>query len=163
MYQIARQRLQRLIDLDHSHLMRNSRIGLEKECLRVNKQGSIAQTPHPRTLGAALTHPYITTDYAEALIEFITPPYHHIRQALDFLQNIKAPVLSLMATPDAPWSSEQKTAARKKAIAHGRYETIAGHHHFHMDIPEQIAETIQSFILANDTTPSNRGQNEQPD
>lgn len=84
-------------------------------------------------------------------------------QALDFLQNIEAPVLSLMATPDAPWSSEQKTAARKKAIAHGRYETIAGHHHFHMDIPEQIAETIQSFILANDTTPSTRGQNEQPD
>ena len=87
MYQIAHQRLRKLIALDHSHLMRNSRIGVEKECLRVNKQGSITQTPHPKTLGASLTHPYITTDYSEALIEFITPPYHHIRQALDFLRD----------------------------------------------------------------------------
>ena len=87
MYQTARQRLQKLIDLEHSHLMRNSRIGLEKECLRVNKEGRITQTPHPKDLGAALTHPYITTDYSEALIEFITPPYHHIRQTLDFLRD----------------------------------------------------------------------------
>jgi len=86
-YQTARQRLQKLIDLEHSHLMRNSRIGVEKECLRVNKEGRISQTPHPKDLGAALTHPYITTDYSEALIEFITPPYHHIRQTLDFLRD----------------------------------------------------------------------------
>jgi len=86
-YQTARQRLQKLIDLEHSHLMRNSRIGVEKECLRVNKEGRITQTPHPKQLGAALTHPYITTDYSEALIEFITPPYHHIRQTLDFLRD----------------------------------------------------------------------------
>ncbi|MEN8762702.1 MAG: glutamate--cysteine ligase [Thiogranum sp.] len=87
MYKTARQRLQKLIDLEHSHLMRNSRIGVEKECLRVNKEGRITQTPHPKDLGAALTHPYITTDYSEALIEFITPPYHHIRQTLDFLRD----------------------------------------------------------------------------
>ena len=43
MYKQARQRLQRLIDLKHSHLMRNSLIGVEKETLRVNKQGGIAQ------------------------------------------------------------------------------------------------------------------------
>ena len=47
MYKQARQRLRRLIDLKHSHLMRNSLIGVEKETLRVNKQGGIAQTPHP--------------------------------------------------------------------------------------------------------------------
>jgi glutamate--cysteine ligase len=67
--------------------MRNSAIGLEKECLRVNREGSIAQTPHPRSLGSALTHPYITTDYSEALMEFITPPFHEIRRALDFLRD----------------------------------------------------------------------------
>jgi glutamate--cysteine ligase len=67
--------------------MRNSAIGLEKETLRVNKSGSIAQTPHPIALGSALTHPYITTDYAEAMMEFITPPLHSIREALDFLRD----------------------------------------------------------------------------
>ena len=35
--------------------MRNSAIGVEKETLRVNREGGIAQTPHPRALGAALT------------------------------------------------------------------------------------------------------------
>ena len=67
--------------------MRNSATGVEKESLRVNKEGGIAQTPHPRALGSALTHPYITTDYSEALTEFITPPFHRISQALDFLRD----------------------------------------------------------------------------
>jgi glutamate--cysteine ligase len=88
-YAKAHQRLRRLTDLKQSQLMRNSSIGLEKESLRVNEAGSIAQTAHPRNLGSALTHPYITTDYSEALTEFITPPFHHIRQALDFLRDVQ--------------------------------------------------------------------------
>lgn len=87
MYQKARLRLNRLIGLRHSSLMRNSAIGVEKESLRVNEQGSIAHTRHPARLGSALTHPYITTDYSEALIEFITPPFRSIRESLDFLRD----------------------------------------------------------------------------
>lgn len=79
--------MQRLNALKHSHLLRNSAIGVEKESLRVNPEGGMAQTPHPLALGSALTHPYITTDYSEALTEFITPPFHHIPQVLDFLRN----------------------------------------------------------------------------
>ena len=48
--------------------------GYERECLRVDASGHLAQTPHPLTLGSKLTHPWITTDYGEALLEFITPP-----------------------------------------------------------------------------------------
>ncbi len=86
-YTRLQQRLQRLDALKHSRLLQNSAIGVEKESLRVNRKGSIAHTPHPRALGSALTHPYITTDYSEALTEFITPPFKHIRQVLDFLRN----------------------------------------------------------------------------
>ncbi|MFQ5642278.1 MAG: glutamate--cysteine ligase, partial [Thiogranum sp.] len=89
MYDTAHRRLRRLIDLRQSQLMRNSSIGVEKESLRVNEEGSIARTPHPHALGSALTHPYITTDYSEALTEFITPPFHHIRQVLDFLRDVQ--------------------------------------------------------------------------
>jgi glutamate--cysteine ligase len=85
-YYKLHQRLDRLIGLGHSQLMRNSAIGVEKESLRVNREGSIAQTPHPRSLGAALTHPYITTDYSEALMEFVTPPFCGVRDVLDFLR-----------------------------------------------------------------------------
>jgi glutamate--cysteine ligase len=60
---------------------------LEKESLRVSPDGSIAQTPHPRALGSALTHPFITTDYSEALLEFITPPLPALDQALAFLRD----------------------------------------------------------------------------
>ena len=66
------------------------RIGLEKETLRVQAAGSIAQTPHPRALGSALTHPYITTDYSEALLELVTPPFSEIRETLGFLQDLQA-------------------------------------------------------------------------
>src|ERR1700738_3434657 len=47
--------------------------GIEKESLRVTREGALAVTPHPRALGSALTHPSLTTDYSEALIELITP------------------------------------------------------------------------------------------
>jgi glutamate--cysteine ligase len=47
--------------------------GIERECLRVDASGQLALTPHPAALGSALTHPQITTDYSESLLEFITP------------------------------------------------------------------------------------------
>jgi glutamate--cysteine ligase len=52
----------------------NIKHGLERETLRVNETGTIASNPHPEALGAALTHEYITTDFSESLLEFITPP-----------------------------------------------------------------------------------------
>lgn len=59
--------------------------GLEKEGLRVHGQ-AIAQDDHPKNLGSTLTHPYITTDYSEALLEFITPVYRHAHDLLGSLQ-----------------------------------------------------------------------------
>lgn len=47
--------------------------GIEKESLRVTHEGRLAVTPHPPSLGSALTHPTLTTDYSEALLELITP------------------------------------------------------------------------------------------
>jgi glutamate--cysteine ligase len=46
--------------------------GVEKEGLRVEPDGSLALTPHPPGLGAALTHPHITTDFSESQLELIT-------------------------------------------------------------------------------------------
>jgi len=68
--------------------LRDSRIGLEKESLRVDMDGHIAATPHPKALGAALTHPYITTDFSEALLEFVTPPFADSDETLRFLEHL---------------------------------------------------------------------------
>ena len=71
-----------------ANLLRGGLKGLEKESLRVTPKGGIAQTPHPRALGAALTHPHITTDYSEALIELVTPPLTTPDATLEFLCDI---------------------------------------------------------------------------
>jgi glutamate--cysteine ligase len=54
-------------------LLRSGLRGIEKESLRVDGAGRLAETPHPRALGSALTHPQLTTDYSEALLEIVTP------------------------------------------------------------------------------------------
>jgi glutamate--cysteine ligase len=54
----------------------------------VDGHGQLALTPHPQALGAKLTHPWITTDYAEALLEFITPPSSEPGFPIDFLTDI---------------------------------------------------------------------------
>ncbi len=72
-----------------THLLTGGLKGIEKESLRISTAlGQIAQTPHPVKLCSALTHPHITTDYSEALLEFITPPYQNIEHTLDFMQQI---------------------------------------------------------------------------
>lgn len=64
------------------------RRGIEKEGLRVDDAGRIAQTPHPYGLGSKLTHPHITTDYSEALLEYITPVYCRPKDAMAFLGDL---------------------------------------------------------------------------
>lgn len=71
-----------------AQVLRGITRGYERECLRVDAQGQLATTPHPRALGSKLTHPWITTDYAEALLEFITPPSQDPAFPLDFLRDI---------------------------------------------------------------------------
>lgn len=81
-------RLKRFLTSDYVPLIKQGKIGLEKEGLRVDRLGRIAQTPHPQRLGSPLTHPYITTDYSEALLELITPPSDSGQQAIDFLHEL---------------------------------------------------------------------------
>lgn len=69
-------------------LLAGMRRGLEKESLRVTPDGRLATTPHHAGLGSALTHPWITTDYSEALIELITPATGSIAETLGFLDDI---------------------------------------------------------------------------
>ena len=59
--------------------------GIEKESLRVDSNGFLAQTSHPSVLGSALTNAFITTDFSEALLEFITPAFSATWEAQQFL------------------------------------------------------------------------------
>ncbi|WP_261833979.1 glutamate--cysteine ligase [Vibrio ishigakensis] len=62
--------------------------GVERETLRYNPDGYLATTPHPNTLGSPLTHEWITTDFSESLMEFITPVSRDISTLLSQLTDI---------------------------------------------------------------------------
>ena len=59
--------------------------GIERESLRVNRQGKLAHTPHPSWLGARSFHPYIQTDFCEFQMELITPVAKSTTEARRFL------------------------------------------------------------------------------
>ncbi|QOL26883.1 glutamate--cysteine ligase [Thalassotalea sp. LPB0316] len=68
--------------------------GIERETLRVLPRGELSYHPHYHALGSALTHDEITTDYAENLLEFITPVSQSPEQAVGQLADIQKFVLS---------------------------------------------------------------------
>ncbi|SDD34900.1 glutamate--cysteine ligase [Paraburkholderia lycopersici] len=69
---VLAQRLSVLGDGPHRDALTRGLRGIEKESLRVTRDGRLAMTAHAAALGSALTHPSLTTDYSEALIEIIT-------------------------------------------------------------------------------------------
>ncbi len=64
------------------------KFGLEKENVRVDKDGRLALTPHPEALGDKNTHPYITTDFSESQLEMVTPPLDTIAELNDFIATL---------------------------------------------------------------------------
>ena len=62
--------------------------GIEKESLRVNKEGFISDQSHSKGLGSSFTNPSITTDFAEALIEIVTPVYTDINELYKKLESL---------------------------------------------------------------------------
>ena len=142
--------------------------GIEKESLRMQSNGYLAQTPHPQALGSALMHPHITTDYSEALMELITPPLAHPQQALNFLRDLHVMVQQNLPEGETLWpmsmpcmldnNEENIPLAHygssnlgqfKTLYRHGlgvrygrRMQTIAGVH-YNISFPDRLFEAWQ--------------------
>ena len=89
---------QRLATL-HSHpeVLGKSLRGIEKEGLRVDATGTLSKRPHPAALGSALTHPRITTDYSEALLELITGTHSSVDNLMAELNEVHRVVATTLA------------------------------------------------------------------
>ena len=89
---MSKQQLKTILDkLDNPQtlpLLTQIQRGIERECLRLDSEGTLAQTAHPQALGSALCHPYITTDFSESLLEFVTPVFTEIDECVDFLKQL---------------------------------------------------------------------------
>lgn len=63
--------------------------GLEKENARVDREGKLALTPHPRAFGNKLDNPYIQTDFSESQVEMITPVFDSIEETYSFMEALQ--------------------------------------------------------------------------
>ena len=82
------QRLQQVKNSPVAKTLGSLQCGIEKEGLRVGVSGRVSHKDHPKSLGSSLTHGSITTDYSEALLEYITPVFQSPVAALDFMQEL---------------------------------------------------------------------------
>jgi glutamate--cysteine ligase len=182
LYQLLQQRLSLLANADIEEALATSKIGLEKESLRVLPEGGITQTPHPAAWGSPLTNPLITTDFSEALTELVTPPCDSVTeviQSLDDIQNFIYRSLDneiLWATsmpcvvagetgiPLAQYGSsnaaQMKTAYRRGlGLRYGRAMQVIAGVHFNYSFSDALWQRYQQLL--NDDGPQQEFISEQ--
>ncbi len=95
-------------------VLSTSKIGIERETLRVDSEGFPVHSKHPERLGSALMHPYITTDFAENLLEFVTEPYSNPVNVLSALNNIHHVVAHFMSHKESLWPASMPPSVRSE-------------------------------------------------
>ncbi len=88
MSRIIEERIARLASAAPPGVLSGGLKGVEKESLRVGGDGKLSAQAHPIALGSALTNRFITTDFSEALLEFVTPAYANTWETLRVLCEI---------------------------------------------------------------------------
>jgi glutamate--cysteine ligase len=153
--------LQEILPLEEARSLSSlGKIGIEKESLRFLEH-KISTTDHPKNLGSSLCNSYITTDFSEALMEFVTKPEEKICDSLLYLDDIQHFVYSRIENeflwplsmppffssdkeiPIAKYGSSNLALFKmsyRSGLSH-RYgkimQTIAGIH-FNYSLPEEI-------------------------
>jgi len=123
-YSKVRQRAERLTASNSPDVLAGRKIGLEKESLRVTTSGGISQTNHPESLGSALTHPSITTDFSEALLEMVTPPCNSAIEAIGYLTAIHQFIVQKLPDNEHIWNTSMPCILRGgRSVRIGEYGT----------------------------------------
>ena len=105
MYTTARNRLESVYKKCSTRPLKGRMVGVEKECLRVAANGTLSTLEHPRGLGSALTHSTITTDFSEALLEIVTPPFKDMGDTLACLSKTQNFVYSKLPDEELLWAT----------------------------------------------------------
>lgn len=132
---VYERRVAALINSRELRLLAGGLRGIERESLRVTADGRLAQSGHPRSLGSALTHPNITTDYSEALIELVTPAFADNGTLMSYLNDLHRFVYAhldeeLLWAPSMPCelSSDAEIPIARYGSSHtGRIKSIYRH------------------------------------
>ncbi|TNF67543.1 MAG: glutamate--cysteine ligase [Gammaproteobacteria bacterium] len=153
-----------LSDLDFKTLDSIKR-GIEREALRVTPKGNVAQSNHSKKLGEKLTHPNITVDYSEGLLELITEPFESYSSLFESLetylnftyQNLEhSELLWPMSMPPKTCEDEIKIAdfghsnsgmmkhiyRRGLAIRYGKVMQIIAGIHYNFSFPDEFLSQL---------------------
>jgi len=137
--------------------------GVEKENIRVDRNGVISQTPHPAVFGDKLNHSYITTDFSESQVEMITPPMPTIDETLGFLETIHD-IVSLELEDEYLWpqsippilpnddhipiakyatgDSKEEAYREKLAEKYGKKKQVISGIHFNISLNEALLKML---------------------
>lgn len=96
--------VQQLIDHNLNKELMKGQFGLEKENVRVDRDGKLALTPHPKAFGNKLDNPYIRTDFSESQVEMITPSFGSIDETYLFMEALQD-IVSLELNDEYLWPS----------------------------------------------------------
>ena len=66
----------------------NGNFGIEREALRVDKNGELSKKPHPKVFGGKMDNKYVTVDFAESQVEMITPVISSLNELYAFLERL---------------------------------------------------------------------------
>ena len=88
--------------LNYRKKLLKGKFGIERETLRVDKEGNLALTKHPKVFECKITHPYITTDFSESQVELITPTVNTIEEAYSYL-NLLYDIVALEVKDEYLW------------------------------------------------------------
>ena len=130
----------------HPEVLSRSLRGIEKEGLRVDLTGQLSMHPHPRALGSALTHPRITTDYSEALLELITGTHDRVDSLIAEINEIQR-VVSITLQDELVWNHSMPAylpAEQDIPIAwYGTSNTGMIKHVYRRGLAERYGKTMQ--------------------
>lgn len=103
--------------------------GIERESLRVDRQGQLAHTPHPSCLGARSFHPYIQTDFCEFQMELITPVAKSTTEARRLLGAITDVAGRSIATDEILWPLSMPPRLKAEEVQVARLENDFERHY----------------------------------
>ncbi len=101
---LNRNLLQCMVDNHLHHDIFGGNFGLEKENNRVDLNGKLALTPHPKAFGSKMENPYIKTDFSESQTELITPVFESIEETYHFMETLHD-IVSLELNDEYLWPS----------------------------------------------------------
>ena len=142
--------------------IKKGKFGIEKESLRVNENGELALTNHPKFFGDKIKNPYITVDFSESQIEMITPTESSVEKAYDFLRNIHEivatnlkdeylwsqsvpPILpseELIPLGKFPQNKELEKYREKLALKYGRKKQLLSGIHFNFSFDDEFLKEL---------------------